>query len=100
LRVTDSFYGSPEWKHLLATIIKARGRRCEAPGCGRSNCRIFGDHIVELNDGGARLSEDNIMLLCGSCHVIKTNERKRARQSRGDALSDARLVELQAYLRK
>jgi 5-methylcytosine-specific restriction enzyme A len=40
--------------------------------CGRAGCRIYGDHILELKDGGALLDEDNVLLRCGSCHGRKT----------------------------
>jgi len=29
--------------------------------------RVFGDHMVELQDGGAPLDKTNVMLRCGSC---------------------------------
>lgn len=85
---TDPFYGSPEWKDFIRGVIKQRGRRCEGrlPNgmeCGRTGCRIFGDHIVELQDGGARLDERNIQLLCGSCHTIKTNKERDKRRALG-----------------
>lgn len=80
---TNPLYLSPEWRELVTSIIAERGRQCESPGCGRSNCRIFGDHVVELRDGGAPLDRRNVMLLCGSCHTTKTvrvrGERMRAR---------------------
>jgi 5-methylcytosine-specific restriction endonuclease McrA len=80
-KLTDKFYLTPEWRGLMRRLIEERGRRCEK--CGRSaaggqKMRIFGDHIVELKDGGAPLDETNVELLCGSCHVTKTAaERKR-----------------------
>jgi 5-methylcytosine-specific restriction protein A len=67
---TEPFYLSPEWRALMAAIIKARGRRCQQ--CGRTDCRVFGDHVVELRDGGTPLDPSNILLRCGSCHSAKT----------------------------
>lgn len=75
----DPFYLSREWRELVRRLIAKRGRRCEAKGCGRSDCRIFGDHIVELADGGEELDEANVMLLCGSCHTGKTASRRADR---------------------
>jgi 5-methylcytosine-specific restriction enzyme A len=75
----DSFYLSPEWRALVAEIKDERGDRCEEPGCGRTHCRIFGDHIKELRDGGAPLDKANVMLRCGSCHGKKTAAARRAR---------------------
>jgi 5-methylcytosine-specific restriction endonuclease McrA len=80
-KTTDPFYLSPEWRALVAEIIRERGARCEDPTCrfpGRTGVRVFGDHIVELKDGGAPLDKTNVMLRCGSCHTRKTNvERAR-----------------------
>lgn len=72
----DPFYLSPEWRKLMAEIIAERGRVCQDPTCdGRTHhagMRIFGDHIVELRDGGAPLDKRNIMLRCGASHTRKT----------------------------
>jgi 5-methylcytosine-specific restriction enzyme A len=80
---TLAFYGSAEWKALLRRIIATRGRLCQDPHCatpdrGRGK-RLYGDHIVELTDGGAPLDERNVLLRCASCHGRKTAEAKRAR---------------------
>jgi len=76
----DPFYLSPEWRTLMARLMAKRGRRCEA--CGRVNCRIFGDHIIELNDGGAPLDPSNVKLLCGSCHTTKTSSARAERMAK------------------
>lgn len=73
-------YLSPEWRTLIAEIIDERGRRCEE--CGRRDCRIFGDHIVELQDGGATLDKLNVRLVCGSCHSMKTAASRAIRIAR------------------
>lgn len=78
----DPFYSSPEWKALLGRIIKARGRRCqdaEHSGPHDPTARIYGDHIVELRDGGAPLADDNVLLRCASCHTRKTAAARMAR---------------------
>jgi 5-methylcytosine-specific restriction enzyme A len=80
----DPFYLSAEWRALVADIIRERGARCEDSCChypGRTGVRVFGDHIVELKDGGAPLDKTNVMLRCGSCHTRKTNA-ERARRMR------------------
>lgn len=66
----DAFYLSPEWRSCVARIKAKRGLQCEA--CGATGTRIFGDHVTELQDGGAALNEQNIRLLCGKCHGAKT----------------------------
>ena len=83
----DPFYLSPEWKALMRHLIKVRGRRCEDPRHDpikpREGIRVYGDHIVEIADGGARLDPNNVMLRCGPCHGVKTAEARAAR-ARGD----------------
>jgi hypothetical protein len=72
----DAFYLAPAWRALMVEIIKERGRVCEDPHCdGRTHkkgMRVFGDHVVELKDGGAPLDKRNIMLRCGASHTRKT----------------------------
>ena len=78
-------YTSPEWRALITSIIGQRGRCCEDPACktpGRTGVRVFGDHIKELQDGGALLDPRNVMLRCGSCHTTKTIA-ERTKRMRG-----------------
>lgn len=78
-KVVAPFYLTPEWRSLMLRLIDERGRRCQQ--CGLTNCRIFGDHIVELKDGGTSLDPDNVLLLCGSCHTRKTVGARAARMA-------------------
>lgn len=73
----EPFYLTREWRALMGRLLYERGRRCEK--CGAQGCRIFGDHIVELKDGGAALAERNVMLLCGACHSAKTARARAVR---------------------
>jgi 5-methylcytosine-specific restriction protein A len=75
----DPFYLSPAWRALMGQIIAERGRKCEQ--CNRTNTRIFGDHIVEVKDGGALLDKRNIRCLCGSCHTRKTAAARAKRMA-------------------
>jgi 5-methylcytosine-specific restriction enzyme A len=78
----DPLYRSSAWRRLVAALIRARGRRCQA--CGRAGCGIYGDHVEELADGGAPLDPANVMLLCARCHTAKTAAcRARRRRSPG-----------------
>src|SRR3984893_7228838 len=80
------FYLSPEWRALVARLIAERGRRCEE--CGRTRnpdgswLRLFGDHVIELVDGGAPLDPSNIRLLDGACHSRKTAKAREDRMAR------------------
>src|SRR5690349_21566437 len=47
-----SLYGSQAWKQLRSSVIAERGARCEQ--CGKTG-RVYLDHVVELQDGGAPL---------------------------------------------
>jgi len=77
----DPFYVSAAWRKLMEELYAERGRTCEQ--CGRTSTRLFGDHIVELRDGGAPLDKSNVKIMCGSCHqkksAIKRGERMRER---------------------
>ena len=78
-------YQSREWKALIAAIIRERGRRCEDPACQSPNHgagqRIYGDHVVELQDGGALLDPGNLLLRCSQCHGRKTVVERNKRMS-------------------
>jgi 5-methylcytosine-specific restriction endonuclease McrA len=80
VKAANPFYLSPEWRALMRRLIAERGRRCQE--CGRTECRIFGDHIVELQDDGVALDSTNVRLLCGSCHTSKTSRVRAERISK------------------
>jgi 5-methylcytosine-specific restriction protein A len=89
----DSFYVSPEWKSFRNALIKERGWRCEDPKCETPRGpwkQIYGHHIIEIADGGAKLDRKNVLLNCGVCHgrVTQQNKAKRA------GWLDYRLVDL------
>lgn len=86
----DPFYLSAEWRKLMAEIIAERGpallarqghlcedRECQGPHS--PGMRIFGDHVRELQDGGAPLDKANVMLRCGRSHSRKTMAARAAR---------------------
>lgn len=72
----NKFYLSPEWIALRDRVRREAGGRCQAPGCGRFEQRMYADHRVELKDGGAPLDRRNVWLLCGSCHSLKTSAER------------------------
>jgi 5-methylcytosine-specific restriction protein A len=79
---TVAFYLSPEWKAFRNQLIKERGWRCEDPKCpipfGPWK-QVYGDHIIEMADGGAKLDPANVLLRCGVCHGRKTRDEKAKR---------------------
>lgn len=78
-----TLYGTARWAKLVMQLKHERGDRCEDPTHEGSNVpgerRVIVDHIVELRDGGAEYSPENLRLLCLSCHGRKTN-RERAKR--------------------
>ena len=76
----DPFYSTSAWKRLRAEVIAERGRGCE--DCGKTDPKMYCDHIVERQDGGAPLDKSNLRILCASCHTSKTyaEATKRARR--------------------
>lgn len=79
---TESFYLSSEWKAFRNLLIKERGWRCEDPKCETPRGpwkQIYGDHIIEIADGGAKLDRRNVLLRCGVCHGRKTHDEKAKR---------------------
>jgi hypothetical protein len=78
----DPHYLSPAHRRWRAGVIaRARGR-CEWPGCGRTEPRMYADHIIELRDGGAAQDPANGQCLCARHHAVKTAAARAARQSR------------------
>jgi 5-methylcytosine-specific restriction enzyme A len=63
----------------MAHLTKVRGRRCQDPEHDplSSTGRIYGDHVVELRDGGEFLDPRNICLRCAACHTRKTMAARR-----------------------
>src|SRR4029453_17453138 len=79
-KTADPLYASLKWVELRDRVRREAGGRCQALGCGRMEKRMFVDHIVELQDGGAPLDRSNTWLLCASCHTRKT-AAERARRT-------------------
>jgi 5-methylcytosine-specific restriction protein A len=77
----DQHYRSAEHRIWSAEVIRRSGGTCQGAACGRSNVRLFADHIVELKDGGAPFALSNGQALCGSCHSRKTAQERRQRQA-------------------
>ncbi len=77
-KVRAPIYGTPSYVLWANEVRRRAGYRCEE--CGRSDTRLFADHIVELKDGGAAFDLANGKCLCGSCHSLKTAREKLLRR--------------------
>ena len=79
-KVKAAHYYTPEHRAWSRAVIDRAGHACQH--CGRTGTRLFADHIVELQDGGAPTDLANGQALCGACHSRKT-ARARADRQRG-----------------
>lgn len=73
----DPHYQTPEHAAWRRAVIARAAKRCQL--CGRSGCRLFADHIIEIRDGGAPTDPGNGQALCGACHTRKTAAARAAR---------------------
>ena len=78
-KTADQHYLSYDHQRWAKYVIARADFRCEK--CGRDNCRLFADHIMELRDGGKPYDVMNGQALCGSCHTLKTMRSRRERTS-------------------
>lgn len=81
-KTADAFYVSAEWKAFRNQLIRERGWRCEDPSCDTPRGawkQIYGDHVVEIKDGGAPLDRANVLLRCSVCHGRKTRREREKR---------------------
>ena len=80
VKTAEPFYSSAAWIALRDRTRVESGNRCQH--CGRTNTRIFVDHVIEIKDGGAPLDRRNTQALCGACHTLKTNKARASRHAR------------------
>jgi hypothetical protein len=89
--MTSRNYADTAWKRTRLQILQRDGYRCQIRG---PKCKIKAtevDHIVNVDDGGARLDPANLRAACKSCNVSKRNTEvaARARRARVGAPSPA-----------
>jgi 5-methylcytosine-specific restriction enzyme A len=71
-------YSTAQYLQWRTAVLANANGQCQWPGCGRAERRMFADHVIELQDGGAPFDVGNGQCLCGRHHTIKTNvERVR-----------------------
>jgi len=81
----DPIYRAQQYDVWRKVVIARAHARCQAIVDGR-RCRkaapehrMFADHIVELQDGGAPFDPANGQCLCGSHHTVKTMMARASR---------------------
>lgn len=79
-KVVDPLYLTEQHQQWSKQVKQRARYTCER--CGRTEKRMFADHIKEIRDGGT-WSLANGQCLCGSCHTIKSMQ-ERAKRVRGD----------------
>lgn len=79
---TNPFYLTPQWRRFRDSYIR-RHPLCEQ--CEREQrvtpSRMV-DHIVPLEDGGAKTSDENAQALCWPCHGVKTASDKTEKHNK------------------
>lgn len=93
----DKFYLSVAWRRFRAWYLGKHPlcEQCLRDLRGPVPAQMV-DHIIEVKDGGDRLSEDNAMSLCFHCHNVKTaavqNKRKNHQLPKQNNRQVSRLV--------
>jgi 5-methylcytosine-specific restriction protein A len=76
-RFGHGVYQSAEWFKLTNELKKLKPFCVR---CGVRDQKLYGDHVIELKDGGAALDPNNIQILCAGCHGTKTKEAAEVRR--------------------
>lgn len=75
----DPYYKTPEHRVWSKAVIARAGHRCE--DCGRTDTRLYADHIREIRDDGERLDLANGRARCAPCHGRKTAAERAKRMA-------------------
>ena len=74
LHPNNKFYQSTAWRELRALKIEQSPICEECQRRGITTLAQVVDHIVPINEGGARLDMDNLQSLCNPCHNRKSGQ--------------------------
>jgi 5-methylcytosine-specific restriction protein A len=80
----DPIYHTAAYEAWRTTVVDRAGGWCQDQRCktpNRKPRRLFADHVIELQDGGAPFDPANGLARCGSCHTRKTAEERAKRQA-------------------
>lgn len=62
---------SPYWRELKQKVIRRRGHKCQACGCGDCALDLHHEHYQTFG----RERQKDVLLLCRPCHKEKDKER-------------------------
>lgn len=79
-REGQAFYSSPQWRAARAWHVRQNPLCVECRAQGKAKAVDVVDHIIEIKDGGAKLSADNLQSLCHAHHNAKS-ARERAQRA-------------------
>lgn len=81
----DAELGTADHRAFRTVVLKRAGWRCEVVVDGvrcanrHPQHRLYADHVIERQDGGALFDPANGLCKCASHHTLKTNEERLKR---------------------
>lgn len=78
-KTADEIYGTASHRAWRDEVLRRAGYKCQGPGCRRTGCLLYADHIKEIKDGGVPFDPLNGQALCASCHTNKTVKEREKR---------------------
>lgn len=73
-----AFYHTVRWRKKRRKIL-VRDPKCKI--CNRADSTVC-DHNKAVEDGGAIWADDNLQGVCTTCHNIKSNNERHARNKK------------------
>lgn len=79
----NRFYQRKEWKAARALHLQLEPLCRSCRKSGRLVAATVVDHIIAIDDGGAKLDQENLQSLCKPCHNRKTRHDESTRPGAG-----------------
>lgn len=80
LHANTAFYQSQPWRRVRKRYLASHPLCAECVKQGRITAARVVDHIVPINQGGARFDSKNLQGLCDSCHNKKSGREAHAKK--------------------
>src|SRR4051812_6468243 len=77
--MTNPNYADAAWRAIRLMVLARDGHRCQIRGAKCKGRATHVDHIINVDDGGARLDPSNLRAACASCNIAKRNTEVAAR---------------------